>query len=157
MLIENGRIVGIESESLWVETIQRSACGSCQAQKGCGHSMLAKWGATASRLRVLLDGRDPSGFKLGDPVKIGVPEEVIARGSLFVYLVPLLMMIATTFIAHQQELGDGWSALSALAGLLLGAVVVRWRSHRMHFNNGLHPILIDEQTNLQAIQTCTLE
>jgi sigma-E factor negative regulatory protein RseC len=157
MFIEIGRIVGIESESLWVESIQRSACGSCQAQKGCGHSMLAKWGVTASRLRVLLDGRDPSSFKLGDAVQIGVPEEVIAKGSLFVYLVPLLMMLATTFIAHQQGFGDGLSALSALAGLLLGALIVRWRSYQIRFDNGLHPILIDEQTSAQTIQICTLE
>lgn len=157
MLIETGRIVAIESENLWVETIQRSACGSCQAQKGCGHSMLAKWGVTASRLRVSLDGRNPAIFKLGEQIKIGVPESVIANGSLFVYLVPLLMMLAITFIAHQQSLGDGLSALSALGGLILGAFIVRWRSRHLRFDGRLQPILIDEQTNLQTIPTCRLE
>ncbi len=157
MLLETGRILAIESDSIWVETIQRSACGSCQAQKGCGHSALTKWGATASRLRVLLEGRDPAQFQVGNQVQIGVPEEVIASGSLFIYLVPLLTMIAATFAAHHQKLGDGMSALSALAGLLLGAIIVRWRSHQLRFDNRLQPVLIDEQTSVQAIQTCHLE
>ncbi|GGY73702.1 hypothetical protein GCM10011613_18660 [Cellvibrio zantedeschiae] len=157
MLLETGRIVAIEPEGLWVETIQRSACGSCQAQKGCGHSMLAKWGASASRLWVLLDGRDSAQYQLGDQVQIGVPDEVIANGSLFVYMVPLLAMIASTFIAHQQNLGDGLTALCAFAGLILGAIIVRWCSYQIRFDSRLQPILIDEKTKTQAIQTCALE
>lgn len=157
MLLETGRIIAVEADCLWVETIQRSACGSCQAQKGCGHSALAKWGASASRLKVFLDGRDSSQFRVGDEVQIGVPEEVIATGSLFIYCVPLVMMLVASFVAHHQQLGDGWSALSALAGLIVGAVIVRWRSHQLRFDTRVQPMLIDEQTRVQAIQTCHLE
>ena len=154
MLLETGRIVAVESQGLWVETIQRSACGSCQAQKGCGHSMLAKWGASASRLWVLLEGRDSKQYRVGDQVQIGVPEEVIANGSLFVYMVPLLAMIAATFIAHQQKLSDGLTALCAFAGLILGGIIVRWCSYQIRFDSRLQPILVDDKTALQAIQIC---
>ena len=157
MLLETGRIIAIETDSLWVETIQRSACGSCQAQKGCGHSLLAKWGTSASRLRVLLQGRDSANYKLGDQVQIGVPEEVIAKGSLFVYMVPLLFMLAMTFAAHQQGFSEGLSAFAALVGLIVGAIIVRLRSHQTRFDSGLQPVLIDEKAQMQAIQTCTLE
>lgn len=157
MLLETGRIVAVETQGLWVETIQRSACGSCQAQKSCGHSLLAKFGASASSLWVLLEGRDASEYHLGDEVQIGVPEEVIANGSLFVYVVPLLTMVAATVIAHQQALSDGLTALCAFAGLVLGAIIVRWCSHLIRFDSRLQPVLVDEKTSVQAIQTCALE
>jgi sigma-E factor negative regulatory protein RseC len=157
MLLETGRIVAIEPQGLWVETIQRSACGSCQAQKGCGHSLLAKFGASASFLWVLLEGRDNSQYHIGDEVKIGVPEEVIAKGSLFVYMVPLAAMLAVTLIAHEYLLSDGLTALCAFGGLVLGAVIVRVGSHLIRFDSRLQPVLVDAQTSVQVIETCALE
>ena len=157
MLLETGRIVAIEPQGLWVETIQRSACGSCQVQKGCGHSLLAKFGATASSLWVLFDGRDANHYKLGDEVQIGVPEEVIAQGSLFVYMLPLVSMIAATVTAHHFLWSDGVTALCALFGLLVGAAIVRWCSHLIRFDSRLQPVLVDAQTSVQVIETCALE
>ena len=157
MILETGRIVAIEPQGLWVETIQRSACGSCQAQKGCGHSALAKFGASASRLWVLLEGRDANCFSLGDEVQIGVPEEVIAGGSLFVYMLPLLTMIAATLTAHSSHLSDGLTAICALLGLLAGAAIVRWCSHLIRFDSRLQPVLVDAQTSVQVIAHCAQE
>lgn len=157
MLLETGRILAVEPQGLWVETIQRSACGSCQAQKGCGHSMLAKWGTSASSLWVLLEGRDPNQYKVGDEVQIGVPEDVIANGSLFVYLLPLATMLAASFIAHRQNLTDGLVAICAFVGLLVGGAIVRWCSHLIRFDSRLQPVLVDERTRVQAIQVCEQE
>lgn len=157
MILETGRIVAIEPHGLWVETIQRSACGSCQAQQGCGHSALAKFGASASRLWVLLDGRDPNQFHLGGQVKIGVPEDVITKGSLFVYMVPLVGMIAATLTAHHFSLSDAFTALYALAGLVFGAVIVRVVSHLIRFNKRLQPVLIDELSAVQLLEICAQE
>jgi sigma-E factor negative regulatory protein RseC len=157
MLLESGRIVSVEPQGLWVETIQRSACGSCQAQKGCGHSLLSKFGASASYLWVLLDGRDSSQYQVGEEVQIGVPEEVIARGSLFVYMVPLAGMLAATLAAHHYLLSDALTAFCALLGLLLGAAIVRWCSHLIRFDSRLQPVLVDAQTRVQAIEICALE
>lgn len=157
MILETGRIVSIETQGLWVETIQRSACGSCQAQKGCGHSALAKFGASASRLWVLVDGRDINSFTLGDEVQIGVPEEVIAGGSLFVYMLPLLAMIAAMLVAHNARLNDGLTAICAVLGLLLGAATVRWCSHLIRFDNRLQPVLVGAQTSVQVIARCAQE
>lgn len=167
MILETGRIVAIEAQRLQVETIQRSACGSCQAQKGCGHSMLAKFGASALFLWVLLEGRDAKTYRVGDEVNIGIPEDIIAAGSLFIYMVPLTAMITATIIAHQKSLSDGLTALCALAGLLIGAAIVRLRAHQTRFDNRLQPVLIDElfsareqtgsQPSAQIIHTCSVE
>lgn len=157
MILETGRVVAIEPQGLWVETIQLSACGSCRAQKGCGHSALAKIGASASQLWVLLDGRNPDSYQLGDEVCIGVPEEVIAGGALFIYMVPLLTMLAATFIAYQQSASDSVSALAAVAGLLLGGAIVRLRAHQTRFDKRLQPVLVDHRKTLLATDACAVE
>ena len=150
MILEAGRIVAIEPQGLWVETIERSACGSCQAQKGCGHSALAKFGSSASRLWVLLDARKVHCFKLGDEVQIGVPEEVVATGSLVVYMLPLLVMIAASLAGHSARLNDGLTAICGFMGLLLGAVIVRCWSHLTRFDSRLQPVLFDAQMSAQV-------
>ena len=152
MIHEKGRIVAIEPEGIWVETIQRSTCDSCSAEKGCGQSLMAKLSGHTSYLWVLLQGRDAAQYQLGDEVEIGVPESVVVNGSLFAYLVPLLAMMFAAGMAHQQFAQEGITILSAFIGLVVGALVVRWRSHHIRFDSRLQPVLIDDHKPLR-IQT----
>jgi sigma-E factor negative regulatory protein RseC len=148
MIIETGRIVAVETDGLWVETIQRSTCGTCAAEKGCGQSLMARLTGHTSYLRVLLQGRDPEGYHLGDEVQIGVPEDVVVTGSLLVYLLPLLAMILFSGAAHHLLGYEGLTILMALIGLLAGAMLVRWRAHVTRNDSRLQPVLIDERQPL---------
>ena len=49
MLIETGRVVALEGNTVWVETLRQSACGSCSARAGCGHGVLNAVAPGASR------------------------------------------------------------------------------------------------------------
>ncbi len=148
MIIETGRIVSIEADGVWVETIQKTACGSCKAEKGCGQRLLNKWDGHTSYIWVLLEGRNPASYQQGDEIEIGVPEEVIARGALLVYMVPITMLVVATAIAHVQFASEGITTLSGLAGLLIGALLVRWHSWRNRYNPDLQPVLIDDRKPL---------
>ena len=149
MIHEKGRIVAIEPEGIWVETIQRSTCNSCSAEKGCGQSLMAQLSGHTSYLWVLLQGRDATQYQLGDEVEIGVPESVVVNGSLFAYLVPLLAMMLAAGVAQQQFAHEGITILSAFIGLIAGALVVRWRSYHSRFDSRLQPVLIDDQKPLR--------
>lgn len=145
MITETGRIVAVEQDGLWVETIQRSTCGSCAAQKGCGQSLMSRLMGHTSYLWVLLEGRNSEDYRLGEEIQIGVPETVVVRGSLFVYLVPLLAMILGAGLAQQWWGSDGLSALGALLGLLSGGALVRWRAHQTRHDRRLQPVLLDDR------------
>lgn len=145
MITETGRIVAVEQDGLWVETIQRSTCGSCAAQKGCGQSLMSRLMGHTSYLWVLLDGRNSADYHLGEEIQIGVPETVVVRGSLFVYLVPLFAMILGAGLAEQWWASDGLSALGALVGLLAGGTLVRWRAHQTRHDPRLQPVLLDDR------------
>lgn len=152
MILETGRIVSIEAEGVWVETIRQSACGSCKAEKGCGQRLLNKWDGHTAYIWVLLDGRDPAHYALGEEIQIGIPEDVIAKGSLLVYWVPVVSLVAVTALAHNQFAHEGITTLAGFVGLILGGLVVRWRSWRTRFNRELQPVLVDEHKALRFYQ-----
>ena len=126
MIEETGKVVAVEENTLWVETIRKASCDSCAAQKGCGHSMLAKLGDGKNHVRVLNPSSDKPPFAIGDDVIIGVPEDVVVIGSMIAYLLPLICLVMFS-VAGQLLLGsEGYTILFGMFGLALGFVVVRW-------------------------------
>lgn len=149
MITETGRVVSVEPEGLWVETIQKTVCGSCKAEQGCGQRLLNDWTGHTAFIWVLLEGREPKNYQRGDMVQIAIPDDVIVKGSLFVYMVPVLMLVAATSLAHSQFANDLVTTFSGLAGLVLGGLIVRWHSWHNRYNREFQPVLIDETEPLR--------
>lgn len=148
MIIETGKVVSVEPEGVWVETISRSVCGTCKAEKGCGQSLMAKWSGHSSYIWVLLEGRNPDAYHAGDSIQIGIPEDVIAKGSMIVYLAPLIVMVLMTLFAHQQFASEAMTVLFAVLGLLLGGGLIRWHAWKTRFDPRLQPVLVDDREKI---------
>lgn len=145
MLVETGRVVAVETDGVWVETIRRSTCGSCAAQKGCGHGIVNRLSEGRSSLVRALPGRlSPADCAVDDEVEISIPEEVILKGSLVVYILPLLTLLAgATLGAYALPGGgDGAAALGAVAGFAIGYLLVRWHAHVHRDDTRLQPVLL---------------
>ncbi|MCP5189780.1 MAG: SoxR reducing system RseC family protein [Pseudomonadales bacterium] len=147
MLVETGRVVAVEADALWVETIRRSTCGGCAARQGCGHGLLNRIGdGRSGYIRVL---RGPStqrdSCQVNDQVRISIPEQVILRGSAVVYLLPLLCMLATAALAEQvlPAAPQAGAAIGALVGLAVGFGLVRWHAWRHRHDPRLQPTLLE--------------
>ncbi|PUA26534.1 MAG: transcriptional regulator [Cellvibrio sp. 79] len=153
MIIETGRIVAIENEGVWVETIQKNACGSCKAEKGCGQRLMNKWDGHPAYIRVLLEGRSPANYQPGDKIQIGISDDIIAKSSLIVYMIPLLGLVAATSISQLQFANEAITMSCGLAGLLLGGLIVRWHSWRNRHNSRLQPILVDDTKPIHFYQS----
>jgi sigma-E factor negative regulatory protein RseC len=146
MLIETGRVVAVDSDGLWVETIRQSTCGSCQAQKGCGHSLLNRIGeGKRGYIRVLPGDKGPDDCAVDDQVRISIPEEVILRGSLVVYMLPLLCMLAgaAAAVGALQGSQDVLAALGAALGFGIGFALVRWHAWYHRHDLSLQPTLLE--------------
>jgi sigma-E factor negative regulatory protein RseC len=130
MIEETAHVVGVEDGHAWVETERRSSCGSCSA-KGCGTGALSKiLGTKVQRLKV----RDPLGTEVGDTVILGIEEGVLLHGSLMVYIVPLLLMLAGGLLgeALAPQWGTQPEGLSLIFGLLgLGGGFLWLRSYNL--------------------------
>ena len=146
MLFETGRIVALEEDGLWVETIRKSTCGSCAAQKGCGHGLMNRIAEGHRTLIRVLPGKlTVADCAVDDEVRFSIPEEVILKGSLVVYILPLLCMLlgaalAVSFLPASQDLA---AAGGAALGFALGFGLVRWHARRHRHDAGLQPTLVE--------------
>ena len=143
MISETGRVVSIEEDSLWVETIQKSACASCSAQKGCGQSLLMELEGRSAYVRVLLGSWRRDSVKLHDQVAFSIPDDVIGNGSLLVYLVPLMGLMAGVVVAALVQTSELVSVGLAVIGFLIAAALVRWHSFRYRDDPHYQPVLTD--------------
>ena len=118
MLTEVGRVVAVEPESLWVETIRQSTCGTCAAQKGCGHGLMNRvTDGKRSYIRVLRGQQPVQHCDVDDQVLISIPEEVILKGSFIAYMFPLVCMLLGAMAA--TGLMDGrWQSCQCRQGRL---------------------------------------
>ncbi len=138
MVEESAKVIRVEQDVVWVVAIQKSACESCQAQKGCGHSLLAKVGQKQIELPVARNDLDVA---VGDSVVIGVPEQAILRSSMLMYGLPLTFMISVALLCSMLGLKEGISVIFAFLALVSGFVAVNVRSKKMNLSQW-HPRLV---------------
>lgn len=125
MIKETTTIVDIEPDCLWVEGVQRLTCGSCTARAGCGQRLLAGIQSRTSRIRVLLSATDTTHYRIGERIDIGIPDNVVVKGSLFIYLLPLLGLILSACLVDYWFHREVFTIGAAVVGLLGGGLVVR--------------------------------
>ncbi|MGI1677355.1 MAG: SoxR reducing system RseC family protein [Cellvibrionaceae bacterium] len=143
MLKETGRVVAVDNDSVWVETINQSTCGTCSAKKGCGQSTLAKWSAKQSYLRVLLDGRDPESVRINDSITVGIPEDVVVKSSLLLYCLPIVLMLLGTIFADAYFENEILSVCFAVIGFIAGGVFVSLFSRFKRNDRRSQPVIIE--------------
>lgn len=145
MLTETARVVAVEPGNLWVETIRQSVCGSCTAQKGCGHGLLNQIGdGHRSYLQLSTTDFSREEFQIDDQVTIGVSEGLMLRGSAVLYLLPLVCMLLAsltlpTLLPAVAELA---SIGGAAAGFATGLFLVRWHARYHQDNPDFQPRLL---------------
>ena len=115
MIEETAHVLRSEGEFAWVETRRRSSCGGCAAKQNCGTGALSQVvGAKVQQMKV----RNPIAAQPGDEVVLGIEEGVFLKGSLAVYLVPLLAMIFSGLLGHW--LAEQWLLNDDRLGLIFG-------------------------------------
>jgi len=145
VLTETARVVAVEPGKLWVETIRQSVCGTCVAQKGCGHGLLNQLGdGHRNYLRVSTTDHSSDAFQVDDQVTIGVPEHLLLRGSAVLYLLPLACMLLAsltlpTLLPAMSELA---SIGGAVSGFATGLLLVRWHARYHQDNPDFQPRLL---------------
>ena len=131
MIKEQGRVVAVEQDGVWVETLRRSACSTCAGKSGCGQHL-------SERHREI--SRDPSlsyikvvsshELHAGDRVVVGVAESSLLKASFLIYLAPLLLMMAGIWFLSLAGAADWVLFLAAVLLLFGGFVAVRVISKR---------------------------
>ncbi len=144
MIEEHAQVVAVQGDAAWVETQRGSACGSCAAHAGCGSAALGKLiGRRPTSVRVL----NTAGALPGEEVVIGIDESALVRGSVLVYLVPLLALLGGAILGEawwRPYAGGGeWPVIvAAVAGLALGLAWVRGRAPQLGQDARYQPTIL---------------
>lgn len=128
MMLETRAIVVQKDGNLTlVEASGASGCSACEG-KGCGSSKMTQLFCNKPR-QFKVDNRINAG--VGDEVIVSVVEGAVLRGISLVYLLPLVLMFAGASLAGGWvEERDGYAAVGALSGLVVGFVIAKWLSRR---------------------------
>lgn len=147
MIEEHAQVVNIEGSDIWVETQRRSACDHCSVNKGCGTSVLGKViGVKSSRVRVL--NPEEKKVSIGDEIVVGINEQALVRGSMIIYLVPLVFLfvfglLGETLAAQMNILeSDVMAIIMGLVGLLIGFSLVKLFSIQIGHDSRYQPVLL---------------
>ncbi|HTO19445.1 MAG TPA: SoxR reducing system RseC family protein [Pseudomonas sp.] len=140
MIEQEGRVIAVEADAVWVETLRRGACASCSARAGCGQGLMNSLGVSERRgqVRALTDLH----LNVGDAVAIGVPERALLAASIQAYLLPLLGLFAIALLADRLGAGEPWVILCGLAGLFGTWIYIRWRSLRTADDPAWQPVVL---------------
>lgn len=125
MIEEQARVTRINANQVFIKSMQSSACKSCIQQSSCGTALYAK--ALPKREISLFSKLE---LDVGDTVLVGIEEHHLLLSSLFIYLLPLLMMLLSVGV-YQGD--DQSTALVALFSLMTGLYLVK--QLQKHFIN----------------------
>lgn len=144
MIEETATVVKCEGEYAWVEAQRQTTCGKCAANKGCGTSVLAKVvGKKAARMRAI----NKLEAQVGDTVIVGLNEAALLKGSLAVYLLPLLFMLLFAIVGNVVAEQMLWQVepvviLFAVAGLGVAAIWLRQFTRRIQHDDVYQPVIL---------------
>lgn len=138
MLFEQGTVIAVEPDGLWLETLKLSSCKQCSAQKGCGQKLLVKSAAAKMTFikavfpKVYFDSHPKQSveqqWQIGDIAEIAIDELALVNATFIAYGVPLFTMLIAALAANYLLFSDVYVALLAFVGLFLGGILVRWHS-----------------------------
>lgn len=144
MIEETAIVTKCDGEFAWVEAQRQSTCSSCGANKACGTGVLSKVvGRKISRMKAL----NPIDARPGETVVVGLNEAALLKGSLAVYLMPLLFMLAfavTGKLLAAQMLWSGEApvVLFAVIGLGVAAIWLRRFTRRIEQDRRYQAVLL---------------
>lgn len=126
-------VVAVGQDWAQVECRRKSACGHCHQQDNCGVGAMAK--AMPGRPQLFQIALTMP-VRVGQEVRIGIPERSLLKSALLVYMVPLLFLLlgalAGKGVAQLYLLKEeAPEILGALLGGGLGFLLARFGARRL--------------------------
>ena len=139
MIEEEATIIDHNKEFLWVEAQRKSGCNHCNSTSSCTTSVLAKiFPEKTSVFRL----KNQLQLKTGDQVIIGIPDEVLLKSAIWIYLLPLIAMIAGALISNGINFSDFGQFISAITAMTLSFYFIRYYFSNKEKTHDLTPVLL---------------
>jgi len=127
MLEMRAIVMQLRGKDASVQPIGTGGCGHCDSEGGCGSSTLTK--VFCNNKPRIFYVRNEVNAKVGDEVQISIPDGVLLRGAMKMYVLPLILLlvggIAGVGLADGVALRDAYAAAGAVLGLSLGFILAK--------------------------------
>jgi sigma-E factor negative regulatory protein RseC len=127
MLEMRAIVIQVLGEEASVQPLSSGGCGHCDSEGGCGSGTLTKLFCSSKPRSFKV--RNEAGAKVGDEVQVSIPDGVLLRGAVKMYVLPLFLLlvggIAGVGLAGVAAMRDAYAAAGASIGLLLGFILAR--------------------------------
>lgn len=135
-------VVRTEHAIAYVKAERKSGCSACSTGS-CGTSVLANFFAQKTPL---YRASNEVGAKVGDRVMVGMDESAMFKGTLLLYLFPLLLLfvgaVAGSVLAVSAEVKDGYSVVGACVGLVIGFLGLKLSSAKLGMSRQFQPVIL---------------
>jgi len=153
---ETGKVVAVEKDGLWVETLKSSACSQCSAKRGCGVKLLSRASLSSNMTFIKAFFVAPNSeerWSVDDQAVLGIEEHALVFAALIAYGVPLMLLILGALGGSKLSFfsADVSAALGAFVGLMVGALLVRLHA-RFSRNNTYYQARVLGK-NLEPVNT----
>ncbi len=125
MLIEQATVLNYKNGIATIQCQIKSSCGSCHSQESCGTSSLSE--LTGSNKAIVLDLKVSESLKKGDLIEIGLKENTLLISVFWLYVLPLISFILSTFIFSKLIENELIVAISVILTTLLTFKLIKWK------------------------------
>lgn len=141
-------VVKIEHDVAYVQAERKSSCSGC-SESSCGTSVLANF---FGQKTPLYRASNEVGAKVGDRVVVGMNESALFKGTLLLYLFPLLLLfvgaVAGSALAVSADVKDGYSVAGAFIGLAAGFLGLKFLSPKMGLGRQFQPVILSRMVDM---------
>ena len=126
MLEMRAIVVHVQADEASVQALS-GGCGHCSSEGGCGSGTLSKVFCSTKPRHFIV--RNDARARVGDEVQVSLPDGMLLRGAVLMYVMPLLLLliggISGAGLAGESSSRDVYAVAGALFGLLLGFVLAK--------------------------------
>ncbi len=127
MLEMRAIVVQEQGQRAIVQPLSSGGCGHCDSEGGCGSSNLSKMFCSSKPRQFEVVNAVQA--KVGDEVQVTLPDGMLLRGAMKMYVWPLLLLLLGGMlgagIAGSDATRDVYAGVGALSGLLVGFLFAR--------------------------------
>jgi sigma-E factor negative regulatory protein RseC len=135
-------VVKTEDAVAYLQAERKSSCSGC-SESNCGTSVLAGF---FGQKTPLYRARNEVGAKVGDRVVVGMNESALFKGTLLLYMLPLLLLfvgaVAGGALADTADVSESYSVMGAVIGLAVGFLGLKAISARAGLGKLFQPVIL---------------
>lgn len=150
MAREEAVVIAVHAKTAVLRTRQKTSCEHCAERDSC---------QSREHIREMeVEAANPVNARVGDVVVVSFPTSRLFRLAFFLYVFPVLMMLAGAILGERLAAtrggGSGLSALMGFGLFLVAIAVVKWRDHAARKTGKFRPEIVRvKKSNRSAAPT----